>query len=210
MNTKLKKLTSSQEMHAAENAFFKVFKSSDTSSDPFQTTVEEKIILYNELYGLDEEHYYALGEIAQYLYNSNTAFLSVIEGLKDKAFPKDRSWTIDLGNYLYTGLSQAESTSIALLQTAIYSIDGLWGIVFSEYGHAIMGGSHLFIKSFKKKIPELQNEVFDFLADVKEESILSPRTKKYFRKWLPELLSNIYGRNEALELQKKVGLDLAE
>lgn len=210
MNTKPKKVKSSQELHSARNAFVKVFKSSDTFSDPFQPEIEEKIILYHELYQLDEEHYYALSEITNELYDSNVAFISVTEGRQEKGFHEDRSWIIDLRRYPYEDFSLTEKNLMALMETAIYSTQGQWGIVFSEYGHAIMGGSHLFMDSFKKKIPEMQNEIYDFLSEVKSETTLSPRTKNYFRKWLPKLLTSIYGEDQALVLQKKVELDLSD
>ncbi len=202
------KIFRQQDIKTARDAFFAVFKSSFTFADPFQETVEEKIILYNALYQLDEDHYRALGEITFDLYNSNTAFLSVTEGKKEKGFYEDRSWIIDLRRYPYGAFSQEEKDLTALMETAIYSKEGSWGIVFSEYGHAIMGGSHLFVDSVRKKIPEIDHEIFDFLNDVKEEVTLSPRTIKYFQGWLPGLLTNIYGEGRALEMQEKVGLDL--
>lgn len=207
MNSKPKKIDPS-ENEKAMCSFRTIFKSSDTFSNPFKSVIEEKIILYNELYRLDEDHYHALGNSALDIYDSSAAYISLVEDFMNDDYSHKQFWIIDLLSYPYEDLINQHDGWIPIAENAIFPSYGKWGIVFSKYGHSILGGSRSFISSLRNQIPSLNDQVYDFLAEVRNEINQNTDTQKYFKKWLPQLLSSIYGEDQSMKMQKRVGLEL--
>jgi len=196
----VKRLKNKNQLKVAQTAFHRVFRSSDPFNEPFQPVVENRLILYPVEYQLDRNHFVAL-ELAANVTGESEAYLSLIEGATWGATKERDHWQIQLGSYPYEELRHNNGW-FPLMENAIYSTTGLWGIVISHEWHAVLGGSKRFIEAYKANLPGAENEVFDFLTlwkDNKER--LGSNTD-----WLPKLLAHVYGQDEAHNLLVKAGM----
>jgi len=215
---------------AAKEAFHKVFKTSYSFGNPFTPDVERKAIIFHQMiYAIDEKHYEALRKVA-YELGETDAYISAIEGYKEKEyltkediefarnseygnkiekiwnlkFEERDHWLVDLKDYPFHDV-------LLVMGGALYSTKGTWGILFSEFGHALIGGSSQFFQSLIVGIPDLEAEVYEFLKFVSHHLNKYPDTTKVIKSWLPSMLDQIYGRKQAQVLLKESNLsDLDE
>ena len=89
------------------------------------------------------------------------------------------------------------------LENVLYSPQGKWGIMFSHEGHALLGSSQSFIEEIQKAIPDLDLQVYEFLKYWKycKDNYSSAETA-----WLPELLAQVYGQENAEKMLRENGL----
>ncbi len=207
MTTKPQKLSSQDELTSAERAFRTVFKTTETFVNPFQTEITKCVILFSEPYALEGKYLNAIGRSALESGDTNIAYISLIEGLSGNEFSSRFHWSFDLFDYPYEELRKDEDW-FPLMENAIYSLNGAWGIIFSEYGHAIIGGSNLFFDALERQVPQIHEDVYLFLAEIKVDIESSRKTVPYFQGWLPNLLSSIYGSSQAATMLADKGLDV--
>lgn len=220
-----KKLKTLSEIKAAKKAFHKVFNTSYSFCNPFTSRIERKAIIFKQVYSLDEEHYQALGRSAQTLGESDayvseiefydekeyltnemleveklSEFLERTERIRNLKFEERDHWLVDLGIYPYHVIQ-------IVMGNALYSTKGTWGILFSEFGHALIGGPTVFFQSLIEDIPDLENQVYDFLTYIHGHLIKYPDTTKVIKSWLPTMLDQIYGSVKGQDLLKKTNLN---
>jgi len=88
-------------------------------------------------------------------------------------------------------------------ENVLYSPQGKWGLMTSHEGHGLLGGTQEFVDEVRRRIPDLDKQVYPFLKFWQYHKIHSKGAKT---DWLPGLLTQIYGYETALEMLAEVGL----
>ena len=93
----------------------------------------------------------------------------------------------------------------------IYSERGKWGLALSGANYGLLGGSPKFIEEVRAGFPELDEQVYEFLQYWRDErdDALSRGLPDYISpigNWLPQLLTHVYGAEEAEKLLHSAGL----
>lgn len=198
-NIQPRRLKTQEEIIAAEVAYKAVFQSSNPINNPFNPKIKKRAVLFCHLYAFEENYLQAIGRSAVESGDSSIAYISLIEGFSGDNFANRFHWIFDLMNYPYEELRK-DKNWFPIMENAIYSANGSWGIIFSEVGHAIIGGSNTFFSALDINIPHFQDEVYKFLSNMKELVEKSSKAKLKIKKWLPTMLSNTYGSSEAKKM----------
>jgi hypothetical protein len=83
----------------------------------------------------------------------------------------------------------------------LYSAQGKWGLIVSDEHHGMLGGSSEFIEVFYKYLPNLDNQVYDFLERMQD---LRPDGSYKKIGWLSDMLSHVYGQESAEKMLKEM------
>lgn len=193
----VRKLRDEAELARSQAVFEAVFRTADPFGLPFQDEVEARDLLYPVGFRLDEDEFRAVAEAAGKL-GEGRAFLSEVEGSSGSRWAARNHWEIDLGVYPYPQL--ASEGFIDIMESAIYSTAGTWGLLISHEQHAVAGGSPLFVSSLREQLA--RDHLGDFLSFWREnlerfQSDLS---------WLAPLLEHLYGSGEAVRLLRRARL----
>lgn len=195
----VRRISSQNELQVARAAFHAVFRSADAFDEPFQPTTEKRAILYPVAYHLDQAEYASLAAASSAVGESE-AFFSAIEGYRDGDFDEHDHWRVGLHSYPYEQLRH--SGWFPLMESAIYSTTGSWGLLISHEQHAMVGGTAAFMDSLLVAMPGLEIQVTEFLVTWKDnrDRLGSDVT------WLPELLEHVYGPEKAYRLMQAIGM----
>ncbi len=88
-------------------------------------------------------------------------------------------------------------------ENVLYSPQGKWGIMTSHEYHGLLGGSQDFMDEVRRQIPDIDEQVNDFLKLWQHYKIHSPGAET---NWIAGLLTQIYGHETAKEMLLEVGL----
>jgi hypothetical protein len=150
----MKKITNRAGLTDLKRAFWKIFSSKDPFDTVFQETIEHKILLFPTVgYYLQDVQFDALIQAIEEV-GESTFHVSEIEG---DCFTKSSSdQAYEQGHWnCTTQLSYEEYLNIPLvLENAIYSPSGKWGVLLSHEGHAVVGGGLSFIRKFQSLYPQ--------------------------------------------------------
>lgn len=193
----VRKLSDDAEVARSQAAFEAVFCMADPFGRPFRDEVEARDLLYPVGFRLDEEEFRALAEAAGKL-GEGRAFLSEVEGYSGSKWATRNHWEIDLGVYPYPQL--ASQGFIDVMENAIYSTAGTWGLLISHEQHALIGGPPLFVSSLRGQLD--RDHQGDFLSFWREN--LERFQSDLF--WLAPLLEHLYGSGEAARLLQRARL----
>jgi hypothetical protein len=167
-------------------AFTRVFVNTDPFGEPFSLHCPHRLLLCpTDAYSLTEQQLRAIAKSAG-VHGESEAFISTTEnlhgGLRD---PLAHHWHIILNNNeVYQSLPQ-------VVENALYSVQGRWGVIISHEMHAVVGGDDLFIESFKESYPEWENQLSNLLEIWREyKNFPNANTS-----WIPILTKHIYGRS---------------
>lgn len=192
------------ERERSRRAFERVFASMDFLDAPFQNSVERRLILFpTGLEELEKQQFEALGGAAFRL-GDREAFVTSIK-------PGPEGWSEDayfhgitaFDDSAYASYSSSE-TAPALLEHALYSPQGAWGLLTSDAEHAVVGGPTDFIEDLLSAIPRSEDEMLEEWLD-------------YWRRfhavgtdvsWLPANLTHLLGHDRALQALKRWWPDL--
>lgn len=83
----------------------------------------------------------------------------------------------------------------------IFSEQGRWGLMVSDEHHGMLGGSSKFIQILSDYISNIDDQVYDFLREMKDLKI-DGSSKKL--NWLLQMLTHVYGRENAVKIIEKV------
>lgn len=184
----LKEIKEIKEIKELKTQFFKVFKGTDPFTDCLKDTVEKKLIVFpTDGYYLTSEQFFALVNTAMKLGDSEI-FISEVESRPDPfVLPPGRDYQhkhwvaqIPLKFSQYTEMP-------IILENAIYSPKGKWGIIVSHEEHAILGGPNEFIREFKAYYGTWKDDLGEFLE-------FWEWNKNNFGSnldWLPELMKHL-------------------
>ena len=80
-----------------------------------------------------------------------------------------------------------------MLENAIYSTSGTWGLLFSHERHAVLGGPTQFVRAITEMLPNPVGQVEKFLATWKQHHVRFGSNLD----WFPCLLEHVYGADAA-------------
>jgi hypothetical protein len=83
----------------------------------------------------------------------------------------------------------------------LFSEQGRWGLMVSDERHGLLGDSSEFIRIFSEHVPNIDRQVYDFLEVMQDVRTDGSRKKL---NWLLQMLSHVYGRENAVKIIKKV------
>jgi hypothetical protein len=128
----------------------------------------------------------------------------------------------DRPNYAYIPLSelieayygQGTTKSIGMqlnidlvIEHILFSTQATWGLLSHEY-YGFLGGSREFMHIVQKKLPDINIQVYNFLAFLKEEKEHTEQVKLPHLEfeWLHTLLNHVYGKTVAERMLQESGL----
>ncbi|AFY68433.1 hypothetical protein Pse7367_0115 [Thalassoporum mexicanum PCC 7367] len=85
------------------------------------------------------------------------------------------------------------------------SSNGAWGIMMDLDHVGIIGGSLEFMAEIRKGTPNLDQQVYQFLAEL--EYLVADGYKRAINEWLPELLTHVYGKKKAKIMTEITGCE---
>jgi hypothetical protein len=195
----IERLTTTDRITSAREAFNQVFQSSNPFNSPFSPQIESKAILFPSSYLLNSEQYDAI-VVASNRIGDTTAYYSSTESYR---LGRVR---FEEGTHAVVQLRKSSHDSMWKLlgnvqwESAIYAIDGRWGAMSSNDVHAVVGGPTEFIETLDRLLGLQRNldEFLDYLIDQHNrfQSDLS---------WVVELLSNTYGEQQSSRLLSAKG-----
>ncbi|MEC4853420.1 MAG: hypothetical protein SAJ12_20765, partial [Jaaginema sp. PMC 1079.18] len=86
---------------------------------------------------------------------------------------------------------------ISLSENILFSPSGKWGVITSHEHHALIGGTQEFIDRIIANIPEIQNQVYEFLEFWKYH-----KSSGIDVGWMRPLIEHIYGQEKACRILK--------
>ncbi|MEK5236052.1 hypothetical protein NST99_10170 [Paenibacillus sp. FSL L8-0470] len=164
------------EMVRFRKAFSLVFKSRNPFEEMFQSRISERLLLYPTCGTyLDDAQFSALMESAKKV-GDMQCYISEVEAEPDSFILPDDSEIYHPAHWegpLSSGFYQEYRELTLVLNNAIYSKKGTWGVLISHEDHAVLGGSAIFVNEFKRNYPRWTDELTEF------ESMLSHNHIKY-------------------------------
>lgn len=167
--------------------FSKIFSKNDPFDKMFVPSISSKIILYpTKGYHLSEKQFLALIRTME-TFGEKSFYLSEIEG---NTFVKNDTGVIYPYEHLELNIEtpyiEYEGKTI-ILENALYSSEGTWGIIISHEEHAVLGGHKDFMETFEKLYPEHMDDQKKFVEAIKYWGKLS----KADLSWLPAFIAYI-------------------
>jgi len=97
-----------------------------------------------------------------------------------------------------------ESTYIfSVLENAIYSPRGLWGLIGTQESYSMVGGSELFIQKLFECLPgSPETHLEEFIEDCRYERDFHGNDLV----WFPDYIKNVYGKENGIELLQRIKL----
>lgn len=145
----VRELSPEERAAKAEPAFGAVFASNDPFGTPFQPSVAQKALLYPVNNELEEGQFEALALAAAVIGEAEAYYLNpyVVED-----YPI--SFEFSLGDYT----SYAGAMSVCwILEAAVFSRAGTWGLLFSDEHHLVAGGPPEFMEALLERFPATVN-----------------------------------------------------
>ncbi|MBJ6362338.1 hypothetical protein ACFOQM_13655 [Paenibacillus sp. GCM10012307] len=146
----MKKIVNIENVKILESNFLKVFKNKDPfDDDVYADNIQAKLLLFpTEGYYLQKEQFKALIQSITHI-GEEQFYISEIEGDCFSTLLSNDSY--ESGHWVGKNSSSYEEyTNLPIvLESAIYSTNGSWGILISHEGHAILGGSKEFVEKIQ-------------------------------------------------------------
>ncbi|ALP35240.1 hypothetical protein ASL14_02635 [Paenibacillus sp. IHB B 3084] len=152
----MKKISDSETLKVLESNFLKVFKNKDPFDNAYTDSIQAKLLLFpTDGYYLQEEQFNVLCQAISRI-GEDKFFTSEIEG--DCFSTSLSSDSYEYGHWIGEISSTYEDyTNIPIvLENAIYSTSGNWGVIISHEGHAVLGGSKELIKKIQTIYPHYE------------------------------------------------------
>jgi hypothetical protein len=170
-----------------KKVFYKIFKNTNPFGSMFNDVIKQKFILCpTDGYYLNENQFNALmktskasGETSFYLYEIENCLLDNPE--------EKNTYSFGYGE-LSNKISYEEYKNLKIvLENALYSTDGSWGVIISHEDHGVIGGNNDFIESFKEFYPSLNQDYKNFIKMWEENKTQYNSNLN----WLPDFLKYI-------------------
>lgn len=141
-------------LSALRGVWKRVFRSNDPFAWPFQPQIATGCIIYpTDGYHLTKRQFMVVREVLDQL-GENGFFVSIVES-EGQSF-LDRG----CGHWVCENPSYEEYSQLPLvLENAIYSRNGRWGILVSHEMHAVVGGSTEFMAGFAGRYDEWASDL---------------------------------------------------
>ena len=174
-----------------EQAFSTVFLPDEYHKLLFTPAIPKRRLLYPIGFKLDNKQLMGLAEAMKAI-NDDACYLSLIEELEEK----------DVPNHLFVP-RQALSSYYSIhpfyriLENAIYSTNGYWGIWLNTDLHGLIGGPTTFVDAFFTVLNvDPEHLVDQFVADL----VAHQRRHQLDLEWVRRLLSNLYDDETAEQI----------
>jgi hypothetical protein len=181
------------ELDKLKNAFYKVFKINDPFGEMFVESINSRLILCpTNGYTLDNNQFIALLEAVKSV-KDNSFYISEIEGAE--CFETQNSETRYQCKHWESSLNLHYNDYLNLpiaIENAIYSPQGLWGVLVSHEDHAVIGGTKHFIERFKKCYPHWREDLVKF----KKMWVYNSSVYNSNLDWFQKLIFHIYGSDD--------------
>jgi hypothetical protein len=159
----MKAIQNKKKLADFHTTFEKIFRDYDPFGEMFQDWVNKRLILCPiDGYYLKENQFRALLKSIQAV-GENKIYISEIEMGRESFIPQNgelyqcNHWEYDVSkiveNYLRLPI---------IVENAIYSSIGRWGIIVSHEEHAVIGGTESFIEQFKLFYPKWEEGLTNF------------------------------------------------
>lgn len=182
-----------QELLTLKQAFYKIFKGTNPFEEIFNGNIEERLILFpiDGMY-LDAFQFNAVNEASQAVEDTKMYIseIEVEEGINSDCFyfPKNKEMPHPAHKVFDSPFSYDEYISSSIiLESALYSPTGKWGVMLSHEEHAVVGGSTTFIKKFKQSYPNWEEGRTKFI----EKCNYHVTRYNAELKWLPTFINQI-------------------
>lgn len=176
--------------------FDSVFLNANPYGIPFQPKIHHKILLYSFRWGLEEPW---LDPIVRYMKSAGEQgfYVTAFYRTETENLPKNYG-------HWYVPLNEAHRyvEELMLQENAVYSVSGTWGIVCSDFDHALLGGSQLLINEIENSVPDIEYRVREFLETCKDYK----KKQVDDLDWLVPQLEYIYGFEKARSFINEVNL----
>lgn len=181
----VKQITKAEQMLLLQKAFQNVFKTNDPFGEMFQNCIGERLILCPiEGYYLNEQQFVALVNTVTTL-DENKICISEVESEECFSTQGYKHWTMPIptryDEYLHLPI---------VLENAIFSANGKWGMLISHEEHAVIGGTQEFISKFKNNYADWDKGFVNFCDKWKYN-------EKHYNssiEWLPKFIKHITGK----------------
>jgi hypothetical protein len=171
------------------------------SSGPFSESICERKILFDWRfkYSIEEPLISSLLEAAELVGDSGFYLRSHLPQNDETV-----AWYVPFSEIaLYTERQGSPLRAATTFEQTLISPSAQWGILTSHETHMLLGSTEKFMNEFRKLVPDVDNQVFQFLEhweDVKDSGGSSVES------WMPGLMTQIYGSEVATEMLKNAGL----
>lgn len=170
--------------------FSKIFISNDPFNKMFVSSISSKILLFpTNGYQLSEKQFEAFISTIE-MFGEQSFYLAEIEG---DPFDQHKTCSNYLNEYLEinidTSYDEYEKKNI-MLENALYSPNGTWGIIISHESHAVFGGCKDMIATFKRFYPNWMNDQKKFLEYFEYWAKLSGSDLKWIKPFMEYINDN--------------------
>jgi hypothetical protein len=215
-------LTEQEYVTEAEPFLRKVFIGDNATEAPFAPEVEGRKLLYRYKYDLGLPLAKALASAATKI-GDKECYLTVLwrpggfDSVGNWSYSKDAAgfwhWKLSLSEMVaieddynpevQSWIEESDIGDSSGLETVIYSVHGKWGIMLNHEGFVLLGGSAEFVAHVVEALPDIDNQVFAFLEEMRyiKENYIQATLE-----WIPNLLTELYGEENAVEMLKKYSL----
>jgi hypothetical protein len=158
---------------------------------PFTSALESRMILFPAHYMMEASLARAITKASAQL-NENSFYVSVLERPTDEEHDRPYHWHI-----AFNELEQYRSLGYPfVLENAVYSDRGTWGLMFSHERHAVLGGPPELVQVVTQELPKLTDEVETFIETWKKNQ----KRLGCNVDWVIHLLKHVYGEERAREM----------
>ncbi|GAX35992.1 hypothetical protein [Nodularia sp. NIES-3585] len=210
----MRTLTESEYQVEAQPKLRQIFAYDDAFTKLFAPDIPEKLIIAPYKYVIEPPLTNAVVAAASEL-GETGCYFSILWRWKDpqaKEAAQPSHWYIPLtefhrayvGNENYPPLITNEFPYFQMLEGAIYSSCGKWGIIVTHEWFGLLGGTSRFVEIIRSQIPHIDEQVFEFLNYVKSCKESSASQTKL--EWVRPLLTQIYGEEYVNSLLIRSGL----
>lgn len=210
----MRTLTESEYQLEAEPFLRQIFIHDDAFRQPFASSVADRLIVFPYQYAIAPPLTEAIVAAASSLGETDCYFSMLWRWLDPQHTRaiEPSHWQISLPEFhaAYVGDEQnlpliaSQQSSFDMLEGAIYSCQGTWGIMITHESFGLLGGRSEFIQAVRSCMPNLDQQVLEFLQSIKECQENSNQAGSF--EWVRSLLAHVYGAENLHSLLIDAGL----
>lgn len=172
------------------NAFRAVFQSTDPFGAPFTERMTSRCLLYPVPYLLEPEQFDAVVAAAR-VTGDYRLCISVTEEFDGLSGARAEHYLLDY----WEGAEYQRLSAVGVLENAVYSPRGQWGLMMSHEQHAVAGGPRAFLDTLASRFPSFEPSLEEFL----QSWAMYHNQRNADVSWLETLLTHLYGREPTRE-----------
>lgn len=177
----------------ARKALDAVFDGLNPFDLPFKAAVPQRLILYPaDGYELSESAWSALTTAARAVGESSVYYASV-EGADLRTLREVWEVALSAEGLGWFEASASDGSRNPIVESALWSTRGNWGLLISHEHHVVVGGTFEFMAQFQARVPSADEQVKAFIGDIAHYADDSEPVPP----WLIRLLNHVYGEARA-------------